>query len=247
VVLTDVSDEEPYVVDPPMVETERAGEDATVSVTLVLEEASDEAVEVLETESVADEMEQSGAPEEGWEAATIEAAEVVGRTAEEVLGPAVVQEEGLTHEPESGATDFDEGPMEAEAPDFLRGKSGEVTLEELPEEPFTPQTQHQDDGEAEELPQVSAEDAEGDFEANTAIAETSADEREPVPAFGLTDEAQAVGSNGAYADEAAVDEPPDTIPGEAGLSPEMAAFLKSRRRDQKERPFDRFNSPPGRF
>jgi hypothetical protein len=46
---------------------------------------------------------------------------------------------------------------------------------------------------------------------------------------------------------AAEEEPPETIPGEEGLSPEMARFLKSRRRDKKDSPFRGFDSPPGRF
>jgi hypothetical protein len=43
------------------------------------------------------------------------------------------------------------------------------------------------------------------------------------------------------------EEPPESIPGEEHLSPEMARFLRSRRRDKKDSPFRGFDSPPGRF
>jgi hypothetical protein len=69
------------------------------------------------------------------------------------------------------------------------------------------------------------------------------------PASGPVERAEVFESvrsgNGSHA--APDSEPPETIPGEESLSPEMARFLRSRRRDKKDSPFRGFESPPGRF
>jgi len=66
------------------------------------------------------------------------------------------------------------------------------------------------------------------------------------------EETVAIGANGAstngqHESGRTGEDTPETIPGEEDLSPEMAAFLKSRRRISKDNPFRGFDSPPGRF
>jgi hypothetical protein len=139
--------------------------------------------------------------------------------------------------PAPGITFDEEIPIEAEAPSFLREDGRDEPATEWPEEPLSPQAQYEiptdeDDGHVEEQPASEFEvTLEGPIE---------------IPA----EEAVTVSSNGASSNgvhDEVDDEPPETIPGEEDLSPEMAAFLKSRRRVTKDNPFRGFDSPPGRF
>ena len=155
----------------------------------------------------------------------------------------------------------DEEPLVADAPDFLREGGGDDDVAEPGEPPSAPANYEiEADGQryASDAPDDDSEahQYEVTLEATTAepeampVEEAPGEERWPEPEIPI-EEAVPVGANGAssngFHDPASADEPPETIPGEEDLSPEMAAFLKSRRRITKDNPFKGFDSPPGRF
>jgi hypothetical protein len=142
----------------------------------------------------------------------------------------------LTEDTTEDYTFEEDEPVIASPPGFLREDGTDEPVEEWVDEPFSPQSQFE-----------VAEDEETDEELvldsdewNETPVEQAADS-----AF---DETVSVGRNG-HSNDGAVDNenPPETIPGEEDLSPEMAAFLKARRRVAKDNPFKGFDSPPGRF
>jgi hypothetical protein len=127
-------------------------------------------------------------------------------------------------------------PVTAAPPGFLREDGSDQPVEEWADEPFSPQTQFEVTEDEETGDELSGDSDEW----NETPVEQAADS-----AF---DETVSVGLNG-HSNDGSVDNenPPETIPGEEDLSPEMAAFLKARRRVAKDNPFKGFDSPPGRF
>ena len=182
----------------------------------------------------------------------------------EVTLVAAVDDPGLEEE-QAGSGEFpfeEDEPLIADAPSFLREDGRDDAVTDLPNEPLTPQSHHEvkadQEGEASDTPhddsaateyEVTLREVEPEPEPVT-LAEEPAEEPWRAPEIAV-EEAIAVGTNGAVSNglyETAPDEePPETIPGEEDLSPEMAAFLKSRRRVSKDNPFRGFDSPPGRF
>jgi hypothetical protein len=135
-------------------------------------------------------------------------------------------------------------------------------------EPVSPQSRYEPgvdevDGEAWPPPLPRRDDEPSD-ERHDSVTEDAVEEPEFVTSGGPVaeeewvtrgvpvEETVVVGTNGASSNglhDASLteEEPPETIPGEEDLSPEMASFLRSRRRDKKDNPFRGFDSPPGRF
>jgi hypothetical protein len=161
----------------------------------------------------------------------------------------------------------DDGPLVAEPPSFLREASAGPSLDEPDDELSTPQKPYESD--VDEVdgerwpPPLPQRHEEPGHERHESVARDVAAEPElvasgePVPEEEWVapeipvDEAVAVSASGASSnglhEAGAEDAAPETIPGEDDLSPEMASFLRSRRRDKKDNPFRGFDSPPGRF
>jgi hypothetical protein len=148
-------------------------------------------------------------------------------------------------EPEVDATEVPESPP------------GQLTVEFVPHDTVAESASEEQPPEAPETPEPVDEDT-GPLPIDTpeylrARPSTSEDTAAPADTGhhnGFDQTAPEVAepahaTNGAQ--PATEQEPPATIPGEEALSPEMARFLRSRRRDKKDSPFRGFDSPPGRF
>jgi pilus assembly protein FimV len=142
----------------------------------------------------------------------------------------------LTEDTTEDYTFEEDEPVTASPPGFLREDGTDEPVEEWVDEPFSPQTQFEVTEDEETAEEVVLDSNEWN--------ETPVEE----PADSALEENVSVGRNG-HSNDGAVDNenPPETIPGEEDLSPEMAAFLKARRRVAKDNPFKGFDSPPGRF
>jgi hypothetical protein len=154
---------------------------------------------------------------------------------------------------------FEEEEIVAEPPSFLREDGRDESVSEWPDEPLSPQSRYEvaedADEPADEVPaqpasqfKVTFGEVSDDLLDEPPAEEAPANEWQPDGgvAGSLAAATSGAHENG-YHEEALAEEPPETIPGEEDLSPEMAAFLKSRRRDKKDNPFRGFESPPGRF
>jgi hypothetical protein len=260
-----LEDAEIEVEDPQAIDAEPELEQADSVEPVITAEAEppveDVATEVEETATSVEDQEADSVPvadtptfEEEPSDETETPAEIASSEAEAVESEMTADTAG---EPEAASETFDDvEPLTGEVPAFLREDGSDPPVDEWLDEPFTPQTLPQDEiDEGDDLPSpaprwADSEAEPGELSQEDQPAATVFEETLRPPEEQPADEAIPTGAGfveGNGLTDGAEDEIPEQIPGEEQLSPEMARFLRSRRRDKKDRPFDGFNSPPGRF